>query len=337
MLLARTAQVILEPLEQLAWQHGNTILLAFALPDGDLASAEVEILDSQFQRFEQPQARTVEQRAIPVQITILLRIRLVNPHPLHYFEIELGFGMEIDAAVTADRSPTRRIYSSHRERQRRRILEAAEKLFDERGIDRVTMSEIVNAAGIRASTLYEYFSNKDDVVWAIVGDMLADAAVRAKQAMDTAETALAKITALLEFMADGLTNDPSKIRFMAQFDAMYARQWSPERHLSLEVQLSPGGFGYFGALIRDGIADGSLRRDLDPDLTMHAVINAVIGAQRRLASLGNRVELEYGHPIDRLFRETIRVILLGLRATDSPPTTHGRKRPQPDHQRKRPS
>jgi hypothetical protein len=40
-------------------------------------------------------------------------------------------------------------------------------------------------------------------------------------------------------------------------------------------------------------------------------------AQRRLASLGNRVELEYGQSVDRLFRETIRVILLGLRATET--------------------
>ena len=43
-------------------------------------------------------------------------------------------------------------------------------------------------------------------------------------------------------------------------------------------------------------------------------MNAVVGAQRRLASLGSRVELEYGQPIDSLFRETIRLILLGLRA-----------------------
>ena len=50
---------------------------------------------------------------------------------------------------------------------------------------------------------------------------------------------------------------------------------------------------------------------------MHAVINTVIGAQRRLASLGKKVELEYGQPIDRLFRETIRVLVLGLRATES--------------------
>ena len=103
------------------------------------------------------------------------------------------------------------------------------------------------------------------------------------------------------------------MRFMAQFDAMYARDWPAERLITLESQINPEGFQVFTDLIREGIADGSLRRDLDPDLTMHAVINAVIGAQRRLASLGNKVEKEYGKPIDRLFRETIRVMLLGLR------------------------
>jgi AcrR family transcriptional regulator len=222
--------------------------------------------------------------------------------------------MTADPVVAADRPTTRGTYSSHRERQRRRILEAAETLFDERGIDRVTMADIVNRAGIRASTLYEYFSNKDDVVWAILAEAIADSVRRVKDVMDGAETALAKITALLEFMADELTNNPSKVRFMAQFDAMYARHWPAERLISLEAQVSPGGFQYFATLIREGIADGSLRSDLDPDLTMHAVINAVIGAQRRLASLGTRVEQEYGQPVDRLFRETIRVILLGLQA-----------------------
>ena len=89
------------------------------------------------------------------------------------------------------------------------------------------------------------------------------------------------------------------------------------RLLTLEAQMGAQSSGYFSSLVREGIADGSLRRDVDPDLTMHAVINAVIGAQRRLASLGNKVEVEYGQPVDRLFRETIRIILLGLRPTHS--------------------
>ncbi|HEY3441566.1 MAG TPA: helix-turn-helix domain-containing protein [Paludibaculum sp.] len=218
-------------------------------------------------------------------------------------------------------------YRAHRERQRRRILDAAERLFDERGIDRVTMAEIILASGLRASTMYQYFSNKDDIVWAIVGAVFADYAARATQAMESARTALDKITALLEMMANQLVNDQAQARFMAQFDAMYARDWPAERLLTLEAQINPEGFGYFATLIREGIADGSLRPDLDPELTMHAVINAVIGAQRRLASLGTRVEMEYGQPVDRLFRETIRVILFGLRATEirtAPPGARGR-------------
>ena len=218
---------------------------------------------------------------------------------------------------TAKAAPAANTYRAHRQRQRRRILDAAEKLFDLHGIDRVTMADITSASGLRASTIYQYFSNKDDIVWAILSELFTRGASRAKITIESAATGLSKITGLLQMMADELVKDQAGVRFMAQFDAMYARDWPVERLLTLEAQISPKGLRYLGSLIREGIADGSLRPDLDPDLTMHAVINAVIGAQRRLASLGNKVELEYGQPIDRLFRETIRVILLGLRATES--------------------
>jgi AcrR family transcriptional regulator len=224
--------------------------------------------------------------------------------------------------------PASNAYLGHRERQRRRILEAAEKLFDERGIDRVTMADITSASGLRTSTLYQYFSNKDEIVWAILSDVLQEASQRAQQKMEGAVTGLSLITSLLDFFADELSINPAKVRFMAQFDAMYARYWPAEHLVSLEAQINPQGFRYFGDLIRQGIADGSLRRDLDPELTMQAVINAVIGAQRRLASLGNKVELEYGQPVDRLFRETIRVILIGLRSADTPVATQPSKRPK---------
>jgi AcrR family transcriptional regulator len=206
-------------------------------------------------------------------------------------------------------------YGAHRERQRRRILDAASKLFDERGIDRVTMAEITGASGVQPSTMYQYFSSKDDIVWAILGAVIEERSGPAAAAMKDAPNALGRITALLEMMADDLTHKPEKVRFMAQFDAMYARDWPVERLLSLESQIHPEPFQFFSELIREGIADGSLRADLDPELTMHAVMNAVVGAQRRLASLGSKVETEYGKPVDELLRESIRVLLLGLRGT----------------------
>jgi len=210
-------------------------------------------------------------------------------------------------------APSSAPYRAHRARQRRRILAAAQDLFDTQGIDRVTVAEIVAAAGIRASTLYEYFSNKEDIVWALVEELMVQGSESFRRAMDAAEeTALAKITALLRVMEDELVRHPERVRFLAQFDAMYARDGSVERLLAIEDKIMPGRFGTIGDLIREGIADGSLRPDLDPELTMQAVLNAVIGAQRRLASFGSRVEEEYGQPIELLFRESVRIILLGL-------------------------
>jgi AcrR family transcriptional regulator len=217
-------------------------------------------------------------------------------------------------------------YTAHRERQRRRILDAAWTLFDERGIDRVTMADITACSGVQPSTLYQYFSNKDEIVWALVSECMQEGSGRAQEQIDSAPNALARIEALLEFMADELSSKPVKIRFMAQFDAMYARDWPAERLLTLEAEIRPDVFDSFAKLIREGIADGSLRPDLDPELTLHAVVNAVIGTQRRLASLGNKVEVEYGQPIERLFRETIRVILLGLRAPQTPDAGSSAKR-----------
>jgi len=205
-------------------------------------------------------------------------------------------------------------YHAHRERQRRRILDAAWDLFDERGIDRVTMAEIVAGSELQPSTMYQYFANKDEIVWDLLREVMTEAAGEAQRRIEGASDALERLGALFEFMADELARRPVRARFMAQFDALYAHDWPAERLLSLESQINPQGFQYFSDLVREGIADGSLRPDLDPDLTMHAVMNAVIGSQRRLASLGSKVELEYGKPVDQLFRETIRILLLGLRA-----------------------
>lgn len=217
--------------------------------------------------------------------------------------------------VSKKKKAARSTYPAHRERQRNRILDAAEKLFVEHGIDRVTMAELTLASGVQPSTMYQYFSSKDEIVWAIVGNIMAAVSSRSSEADASSQTALDKITEFLEYMAEELSTQRARVRFMAQFDAMYSHNWPVERLLKVEAESSKTGSGLFGELIREGVADGSLRSDLDPDLTMQAIINAAIGTQRRLASLGNKVELEYGQSVDQLFRETIRIILLGLRAT----------------------
>src|SRR5262249_30871883 len=145
-------------------------------------------------------------------------------------------------------------YSAHRERQRRRILDAAWKLFDVHGIDRVTMAEITSVSGVQPSTMYQYFSNKEEIVWAILRELMEEVSERAKHKLEGASNAMARLTALLDFMADELSRNPMKVRFMAQFDAIYARDWPAERLITLESQINPEGFEVFAKLIREGIS-----------------------------------------------------------------------------------
>src|SRR5947207_14270209 len=103
-------------------------------------------------------------------------------------------------------SPPPKRYRAHRERQRSRILKAAQELFNSRGIDQVTTSEIIAATSIRPTTLYEYFSNKDEIVWALVEEYTEQSASEIKERVSHVQgPALAQIEAMFEAFEAELT------------------------------------------------------------------------------------------------------------------------------------
>ncbi|WIX91555.1 TetR/AcrR family transcriptional regulator [Amycolatopsis sp. DG1A-15b] len=53
-------------------------------------------------------------------------------------------------------------------RNRIRVLEAAEKLFAERGVDAVTMDDVAGAAGVGKGTLYRRFGDKSGLAMALL-------------------------------------------------------------------------------------------------------------------------------------------------------------------------
>ncbi|MDS0136929.1 MULTISPECIES: helix-turn-helix domain-containing protein [unclassified Amycolatopsis] len=55
-------------------------------------------------------------------------------------------------------------------RNRIRVLEAAEKLFAERGVDAVTMDDVAGAAGVGKGTLYRRFGDKGGLAMALLDE-----------------------------------------------------------------------------------------------------------------------------------------------------------------------
>jgi len=72
----------------------------------------------------------------------------------------------VDATLST--SPERRV--PRQERSRRRVedlLDAASRIVVERGVEALTTREIADAAGVPVASLYQYFSDKEDVLLAL--------------------------------------------------------------------------------------------------------------------------------------------------------------------------
>jgi AcrR family transcriptional regulator len=83
------------------------------------------------------------------------------------------------------------------ERNRRRLLDAAQTLFRERGLD-VGVGEIAKQAGVGRGTLFRNFPSKQDLIAAIVAERMRDAVARGQELADAGDPG----TALFEFLED---------------------------------------------------------------------------------------------------------------------------------------
>lgn len=89
---------------------------------------------------------------------------------------------------------------------RQAILDSAERLFEERGFDAVTVAEIADAANVSVKTLFVYFRSKEDLAFADTG--LIDALVAALRSRPAGMSAAEAVGAALRDLAgaedDGL-------------------------------------------------------------------------------------------------------------------------------------
>ena len=142
---------------------------------------------------------------------------------------------------------------------RARLLDAAERCYERRGIARTTVDDIAKEAMVHRTTVYRYFGTRDDV--------LAFVMLRETTAViDIAETALTQSGPFGERLLNALD---------ATLDMVEQSRWlrvlfSPE---SLQMTASAAASSVFRDRIRDVLRphaitakkNGELREDLDPD------------------------------------------------------------------------
>lgn len=145
---------------------------------------------------------------------------------------------------------------------RERILEAAAEIIAEKGLA-AEVKEIADRAGVGIGTIYRNFPTKDDLIAAIITDMLDGTRAvleRAVQDEDPAEAVSNYIRAIFAVMP----------RFTPMVMAMLSGSVSPDlKGRMLDMMLDE----QLKSLVERGTASGAFREDLDPDLAAAFIAN----------------------------------------------------------------
>lgn len=209
----------------------------------------------------------------------------------------------------------RKVYQLHRDRQRESILDAAECLFLARGIDDVNMADIAIAAQVTRATLYKYFPNKQEIAWAVFEHYceLMNASAD-DEPLIPIHNGLDQVANILESWCEFFHTYPQRALYFAQFDVLYAKDGSTDRMNHFKYRLHQGDEPIVRAL-RAGIADGSIRADIVPELMGVSIMTVIAGIERRLAVAMPTFEGEFGYTPERVYHMTCSLILHGLKSS----------------------
>jgi TetR/AcrR family fatty acid metabolism transcriptional regulator len=143
------------------------------------------------------------------------------------------------------------------EDKRRRILQAAVKVFARKGYFGARVADVARRAGVADGTIYLYFRNKEHILVSLFDEVMAEHVLKARRELAAVEGAPARLQKIAEHHLRLLGGDRDlavvfqvelrqSTKFMERFTATWLQDY----------------FAVVGEVIEEGQQDGSLRADL---------------------------------------------------------------------------
>ena len=162
--------------------------------------------------------------------------------------------------------PSRRSGASQR-RRAPQIIEAAARVFAERGFHGATTQDIADVLGIRQASLYYYFSSKEAALELVCLKGVEGFFEAAKAIAAGPGNAHKRLCLLIESHLSPLIDRADFIKVF-----LNERQHLPAESRRRIGRWSRGLERIFEDVIKEGIADGEFRSDLDPRLMTLAIL-----------------------------------------------------------------
>lgn len=202
---------------------------------------------------------------------------------------------------------------TRREREHRvregEIIQAAERVFGQKGFDGASMDEIALAAQFTKRTLYQYFTSKEELFFAAAfkGFQALFTCLQGEQ--DGEKTALERLRAGSRAYYKFSKENPGMMRLIGEIGQVKKRAGAGNARLEELTQFDNELFRWVAGVIKDGQADGSVRSDLDAVKATFSIIFMMTGFFNQLALTGETFAAHFqmdaeefsGYSMDLLF------------------------------------
>ncbi len=189
--------------------------------------------------------------------------------------------------------------------KREKIINAAAKFFGEKGYHNTTTSEIAEAAGVAAGTIYIYFTSKEELIVAVFEEFLGRHMERLQAGVESVDGPIARIRRLMTLGLELMENNPESAKiFLSQL-----RQ-STTMIKTVAKRSSRAYKDIIEAVLTDGVAKGVFR-EMD---TGH-VASMLFGAYQM--TVLDWVASDSSYPLADKAKELSDFVLIGL-ACDVP-------------------
>jgi AcrR family transcriptional regulator len=150
-----------------------------------------------------------------------------------------------------------------KEHRRRTILKAAKKLIGRCGVDGMSMNQLAESTELNKATLYLYFSNKDDIIDAIVFEALMQLEQLFQEAVTRSTTGLDTILLISDSMFDFYRKYPVYFYTMNHQERRNAAERMETPYAAKGNEKAAALFQILSDCINKGIAEGSIRKGID--------------------------------------------------------------------------
>jgi len=196
------------------------------------------------------------------------------------------------------------------DRTRRRILQAAIRLFAKQGFHAVSVDAIVGLARVNKRMVYHYFGSKDALFEAALVEVYQRIEKIEFHAVERGRSPREKLARLLESYFEFLDAEPEFTRLLQWENLEKGRHLTKSNHL-----LTKNPFmARFRAIVDDGIASGEFRRDLDvAHLLIHFIGLCFIYHSNRF-SLSQSLEMDLGQAAvkEQGLKQVLNLVFAGI-------------------------